>query len=80
MLISQIEARVSIPASRKRSRIAYMSSSSDEETAIDTDADKDTNQGCDNDEMPLFDPNNFKRYSTRIKKPIRKSLPYHSKK
>ena len=41
--ISQIEARVSTPAPRKRSRIAYMSSSSDEEAAIDTNADKDAN-------------------------------------
>ncbi len=56
-----------------------MSSSSDEEAAIDTNADKDANQGCDGDEMPQFNPNDFKRYPTRIKKPIKKSLPYHSK-
>src|SRR6266487_4976785 len=33
MPISQIEARVSTPTPRKRSRIAYMSSSSDKEAA-----------------------------------------------
>ncbi len=39
--ISQIEARVSTLISRKRLRIAYMSSLSDEEAAIDINADKD---------------------------------------
>ncbi len=51
MSISQIEARVSTPVSRKRSKIAYMSSSSDEEAAIDTGADEDTDWGCDGDRM-----------------------------
>ncbi len=41
--ISQIEARISTPISRKRPRIAYMSSSNDEKTAIDINVDKDTN-------------------------------------
>ena len=41
IFISQIETRVSTPISRKRSRIAYISSSSDKEAAIDTNADKD---------------------------------------
>src|SRR6266536_749710 len=41
--ISQIEARVSISTPRKRLRIAYMSSSNDEEAAIDTNTDKDAN-------------------------------------
>ena len=56
-----------------------MSSLSDKETAIDTDADKDADWGYDDDKIPQFDPNNFRRYPTRIKKPIKKSLPYHSK-
>ncbi len=77
--ISQIEARVSTPAPRKRLRIAYMSSSSDEEAAIDTGADEDADWGCDGDGMPQFDPDNFRRFPTRIKKSIKKSLPYHSK-
>ena len=50
--ISQIKARVSIPVSRKRLRIAYISSLSDEEAAIDTGADEDTDWGCDSDGMP----------------------------
>ncbi len=78
--ISQIKTRVSTPAPRKRLRIAYISSSSDEEAAIDTNADKDADWGCDSDGIPQFDPNNFRRYPTRIKKPIKKSLPYYSKK
>ncbi len=40
MFISQIEARVSIPVSYKRSRIAYISSLSDEEAAIDISVDE----------------------------------------
>ena len=79
MSISQIEARVSIFVSRKRLRIAYMSSLSDEEVAIDISADEDADQDCDSDKMPQFDPDNFRRYFTRIKKPIKKSLFYHSK-
>jgi len=77
--ISQIEPRVSIFVSRKRLRIAYMSSLNDKEAAIDTGADEDADWDCDSDRMPQFDPNDFKRYPTRIKKPIKKSLPYHSK-
>ncbi len=77
--ISQMEARVFIFISRKRLRIAYLSSLSDEEAAIDTGADKDTNWGCDGDKMSLFNSDDFRRYPTRIKKLIRKSLFYHSK-
>ncbi len=77
--ILQIKARVSTPVSYKRSRIAYISSLSDEETAIDTNADKNTDQDCDGDKMSQFDPNDFRRYPTRIKKSIKKSLPYYSK-
>ncbi len=79
MPISQIEARVSTFVPRKRLRIAYISSSSDEEVAIDTGADEDTDWGCDGHGIPQFDPDDFRRYPTRIKKPIKKSLPYHSK-
>ncbi len=43
MFISQIKTRVSIPIFRKRSRIAYINSLSDEEAAIDINVDKDTN-------------------------------------
>src|SRR6266511_2710487 len=41
--------------------------------------DEDADWGCDGDWMPQFDPDNFRRYPTRIKKSIKKSLPYHSK-
>src|SRR6266511_2623487 len=41
VFISQIETRVSIFIPRKRLRIAYMSSLSDEEAAIDISADED---------------------------------------
>ena len=41
--ISQIEARVSTPTPRKRSRIAYISNLNDEETVIDINTDKNTN-------------------------------------
>ena len=77
--ISQIETRVYTSTPRKRLKIAYISNSSDEEAAIDINADKNTNQGCDDDGISQFDPNNFRRYLTRIKKPIKKSLPYYSK-
>ena len=56
-----------------------MSSSSDEEAAIDISADEDADWGCDGDGMSQFDLDDFRRYPTRIKKPIKKSLPYHSK-
>ncbi len=49
--ISQIEARVSTPISRKRSRIAYMNNLNDEKAAIDINADKDRDQGCDDDKI-----------------------------
>ncbi len=49
--ISQIEARVSIFAPRKRLRIAYISNLSDEEAAIDTNADEDADWDCDSDRI-----------------------------